>query len=186
MPRDRAGRSTAIAVITPVRPIWAAWLRLDFALLRIFKRLIGQREPSRPVRKLSFINFAHWAVARRVGDRSLPYAYLVFQSNFNGAAPEYFEAFARGLKWRMRGLWGGAYGMPDPANLIEFSEWIRDHWIHASHYYSAYPHASTKIILSALEVTERFIEFARRVPSIEPDRFRDEFERFIASVQGSV
>lgn len=182
-PRDRAGRSTAIIVVTPSRRAWAAWLRFDFAAVALLKWLMRQRGPSRPVLRLSFINFAHWAVVHRVGGRRLPFPYIVFQSNYNGAAPEYFEAFARGLKWRMRGLWGGAYGVPDPSRLLDFAGYIENHWIHSEHYYCAYPQASTKMILSALELRERYDEFAAQAAEVEPDRFRSEFDAFVARVQ---
>src|SRR5437867_1384311 len=99
-----------------------------------------QRVPSRPVRRLSFISFAHWAVVDRMppgrkrGARRLPHPYVLFQSNFNGAAAEYVEAFARGLTWRMRGLWGGAYGVPDPARMVAFTRYIQEHWVATEHY----------------------------------------------------
>jgi hypothetical protein len=182
-PRDSAGRSTAIAVVTPARRAWAAWLRVDFAALKLLKRLMRQHEPSRPVRRLSFITFAHWAVVDRVGGRRLPHPYIVFHSNFNGASAEYFEAFARGLKWRMRGLWGGAYGVPDPNQLVEFANYIDEHWIGSDHYYAAYPQASTKMVLSALELRSHFKDFAARATDLEPDRFVTEFAEFVARVQ---
>jgi hypothetical protein len=184
-PDDTAGRSTAIAVITPLRPAWALWLRVDFVLVALLKLVLRQRAgvPSRPVERLSFISFAHWAVAHRVGGRRLPHPYMVFQSNFNGAPAEYFEAFARGLKWRMRGLWAGAYGVPDPSRLTAFADYIGDHWVHADHYYCAYPQASTKMILAALEVHDRLHDFARRAEAIDPGRFADELADFVATIQ---
>jgi hypothetical protein len=188
--RDTAGRSTAIAVITPARRWWAAWLKAEFAYVAALKRLLRQREPSRPIRKLSFITFAHWALLERVpagagarGARKLPYPYILFQSNFNGAPAEYFEAFARGLKWRMRSLWKGAYGVPDAADLDDFATYIDDNWVHAEHYYCAYPSASTKMVLGALEVRKQFDEFSERFPQMDPTRFRDEFDAFVAKVQ---
>ena len=181
--RNRAGRSTAIAVVTPMRRAWSAWLRLDFAALAALKRAMRQREPSRPVKRLSFISFGRWAIVRRIGDRRLPHPYVVFQSNFNGAAAEYFEAFARGLKWRMRGLWGGAYGVPDAGDLTGFAAYIDRHWVTTEHYYCAYPQASTKMILSALELRRHFEEFADRADAIEPERFGDEFDAFVARIQ---
>ena len=181
--RDRAGRSTAIAVVTPARRWWAGWLRADFAALALVKRVLRQREPSRPVRTLSFISFGRWAVVSEVAGRRLPDPYIVFQSNFNGAAAEYFEAFARGLKWRMRGLWAGAYNVPDPNRLIDFASYIDRHWVATEHYYCAYPQASTKMILSALAVREEFDRFAERADRIEPERFAEELRGFVASVQ---
>jgi hypothetical protein len=122
-------------------------------------------------------------VVGRVGGRRLPHPYIVFHSNYNGAAPEYFEAFARGLEWRMRGLWGGAYGVPDPKRLLDFAQYIDRHWIHSDHYYCAYPQASTKMILSALELRRHYDAFAARAPEIPPDRFEAEFGEFVAQVQ---
>ena len=188
--RDTAGRSTAIAVVTPAPRWWGVWLKGEFAAVAALKRVLRQRGPSRPVRKLSFITFAHWALLERVpagagrrGARRLPYSYIVFQSNFNGAPAEYFEAFARGLKWRMRSLWKGAYGVPDAADLDEFADYIDRNWVPTDHYYCAYPQASTKMVLAALEVRRQFEEFAGGVAHIEPDEFRDKFDAFIAKVQ---
>lgn len=188
--RDTAGRSTAIAVVTPARRWWAAWLKTEFVLVAALKRVLRQKGPSRPVRQLSFITFAHWALVERVpsggrsrGSRKLPHPYIVFQSNFNGASAEYFEAFARGLKWRMRSLWKGAYGVPDPTELDRFAGYIHENWVPAEHYYCAYPSASTKMVLGALEVRSRFDEFAARYEQIDPAAFRDEFEAFVAGVQ---
>lgn len=170
-------------MITPAPRWWAAWLRFEFAALALLKRLMRQRLPSRPVRRLSFISFAHWAVVRRVGGRRLPHPYIVFHSNFNGAAAEYVEAFARGLTWRMRGLWGGAYGVPDPAQPVAFTEYIENHWVGCEHYYCAYPQASTKMVLHALELRAPFADFAARAGSLPPEGFGEELEAFLARVQ---
>jgi hypothetical protein len=187
--RDTAGRSTAIAVLTPAPRWWAAWLKAEFAYVAALKWVLRQRGPSRPIKKLSFIAFAHWALLERMPPasrrraRRLPTPYIVFQSNFNGAPAEYFEAFARGLKWRMRSLWKGAYGVPDPTDLDEFAGYIDRNWVPADHYYCAYPSASTKMVLAALEVRREFNEFARGVPEMDPADFRDEFDAFIARIQ---
>ena len=170
-------------MITPAPRWWTAWLRFEFAALALLKRLLGQDEPSRPVRRLSFIAFAHWAVIDRAGGRRLPHAYILFQSNFNGAAAEYVEAFARGLKWRMRSLWAGAYGVPDPSRTVAFTSYIGDHWVACEHYYCAYPQASTKMILSALELRRHIDDFAALAPQLEPDAFASEFADFVARVQ---
>jgi hypothetical protein len=177
--------------VTPVRWWWAILLRLEFALVALLKRVLRQTLPSRAVRRLSFISFARWALVKRIppeprsGRRGkrLPHSYIVFQSNFYGAPQEYFEAFARGLKWRMRGLWGGAYRVPDPNQLAEFSVYINDAWIPAQHYYAAYPNASTKMVLAAVELRKHFHEFAEQAPELDPDRFAAEYARFLVRVQ---
>jgi hypothetical protein len=196
-PNDVQGRSTAITVVTPVRRWWALWLRADWAALAVLKLALRQRGPSRPVRRLSFISFAHWALVdsvpahgrgrslrlRRRRRRPLPHPYVLFHSNFNGAAHEYFEAFTRGLTIRMRGLWAGAYDIPDPGDLTAFSRYIADRWAGCDHYYAAYPQASTKMVLAALELERRFGDFATRAAELEPEEFEREYERFLSSVQ---
>ena len=190
-PRDRAGRATAIVVATPVRWWWAILLRIEFALVALLKLVLRQTLPSRAVRRLSFISFARWAVLGRVPPqprsgrrgRRLPLSYVIFHSNFNGAPHEYFEAFARGLKWRMRGLWAGAYGVPDPNQLTQFAAHINEHWVPSQHYYSAYPNASTKMVLAAVELRGHFHAFAELAPDLEPQQFAAEYRRFLARVQ---
>ena len=187
---DRAGRSTAIVIVTPIPRWWALFLRLEFRLVALLRRVLRSKLPSRAVRRLSFISFARWAViysvpakARRGRVRRLPHQYVVFQSNFNGRPQEYFEAFARGLKWRMRLLWAGAYGVPDPTDLPAFAAHINAHWIPTAHYYCAYPEASTKMVLAAVELRRHFDELARHASDLEPEQFAAEYRRFLASVQ---
>jgi hypothetical protein len=188
---DRAGRATAIVIVTPIPRWWAIFLRVEFWLVALLRRVLRSKLPSRAVRRLSFISFARWAViynvpvkARRGRVRRLPHPYVVFQSNFNGQAQEYFEAFARGLKWRMRLLWKGAYGVPDPTDLTGFSAHINAHWIPCEHYYCAYPEASTKMVLAAVELRKHFDELSKRARTLEPAEFATEYARFLERVQG--
>ncbi len=169
-----------------MRPWWALYLRADFVLLRALKWLMRQREPARPVKRLSFISFGRWAVIDRIPASlekrratPLPRPYIVFQSNFNGQSHEYFEAFALGLKWRMRGLWRGAYGVPDPSDLGGFSDYVHKHWQPVAHYYAAYPQASTKMVLSALGLRREFDSFADWATRAAPEEFGREFEAFV-------
>jgi hypothetical protein len=183
---DNIGRTTAIAVVTPTRRWWATWLRVDFVALRLLKWAIRQKEPARAVKQLSFISFGRWAVVDRVpaggngAGTPLPHPYILFQSNFNGQSHEYFEAFARGLQWRMRGLWWGAYGVPDPKDLTAFAGYVHKAWEPVDHYYSAYPQASTKMVLSALALRRAFEPFAARAGDLDPDAFEREYADFVA------
>jgi hypothetical protein len=169
-----------------VRGWWAVYLRVDFVLLKWLKWLMRQKEPARAVKRLSFISFGRWAVIGRVPASAekgraerLPHPYIVFQSNFNGQSHEYFEAFALGLKWRMRGLWRGAYGVPDPSDLGGFADYVHNHWQPVAHYYSAYPQASTKMVLSALALRREFESFAARAERAAPEQFAQEFQSFV-------
>lgn len=169
-----------------MRRWWAVYLRVDFILLKGLKRLMRQKEPARAVKRLSFISFGRWAIVDRIpashpkrGSRPLPHPHIVFQSNFNGQSHEYFEAFALGLKWRMRGLWRGAYGVPDPSDLGGFADYVHNQWQPVAHYYSAYPQASTKMVLSALTLRREFDSFAAWTTRAAPNEFRREFDAFV-------
>lgn len=185
---ERVGRTTAITVITPVPGWWRAWLWLSWTYAAVRRRL--RRPPRRRKRgQLLFIHFARWSVFSRVpsgvgrSGRRLPHAYLLFQSNFNGGAKEYVEAFSLVAKWRMRMLWGGAYGVPDPIPVTPFERYILDNAVPTAHYYGAYPEASTKMILGCLELERRLQAFSTRTAQLEPAAFRAEYDRFLVDVQ---
>jgi hypothetical protein len=126
--------------------------------------------------RLSFIHFAHWSVFYRIppGDpkgQRLPHPYLVFQSNFNRGWREYVEAFCYVIPTGVRLNWRGAYGFPSPKPVGPFLEYVDKRFTKSIHHYSAYPDASTRMVISALDARRRFDEFAEE--GFEPPtRFR--------------
>src|SRR5947208_10429763 len=102
-----ASRISPITIISPVRRWWAWWLRLTWPLARRNTLVV------RPLVRLGFINFAHWslfdrvpATAGRRAPRRLPQPYILFESNFNGPAEIYIDAFALVVPLRLGLLWG--------------------------------------------------------------------------------
>ena len=189
---ETLGRWSPLTIFTPVPRWWAAWLRLNWARVRLMARLrrvLRRTAPTRAERtlmELSFVGFAHWAVLDRVppnGGARLPTPYLLFESNFNGAARQYFEAFSRTLTLEMRALWWKAYGPPDPLPAGPFADYILANKLPADHYYCAYPDSSVKMILASLDLRRHYEEFAARAPDLEPDEFDREFRRFLAAIQ---
>jgi hypothetical protein len=175
------GRQHPITIFTPVRRLWALWLSLSWPLARPNPLVV------RPLRQLSFIHFAHWSLVRRVPrrrGRRLPYPYVLFQSNFNGAVDQYVDAFALVVPWRMRLMWGGAYGFPDVTPTGRFKRYVLEHQVPATdHYWSAYPEASTRMIRSALALREPFEAFAAEARDLPPERFAAAWRRFVTEVQ---
>jgi hypothetical protein len=185
---DTVGRTTAIAVISGVPRYWGVWLRFNFVRMRLMRRVRGPSRIDKNLRKLSFIHFAHWAVFDRVppgaeGARRLPYPYLLFQSNFNGGAEEYIEAFSIAVRIGMRALWGRAYHVPPPVPVKPFADYIVENKIPTPYYYAAYPEASTTEVRKALELREKHEEFMRRSAELGPERFASEYDRFLTRVQ---
>lgn len=191
MNRDTLGRWTAITVITPIPWWWAVWLRFNFWRAGLSRRLKGPSRTERDLATLSFIGFAHWGVVARVPARAgflrsrrLRPRCLVFQSNFNGFAAEYIEAFSRILATGMRAIWGGGYGVPGPLPVGPFQEHILRHKLPVGNYYAAYPDSSTKMVLAALEVRRRHEDFQQRVAGMGPTEFGAAYDQLLCDVQG--
>jgi hypothetical protein len=175
---ETVGRWTAITVLTPVPAWWSAWLRLNFRRLERRRRRGRRSRIMGDLESLAFISYAHWGLVRLRSGR-----YLVFQSNFNGAAKQYVEAFARIITWGMRGLWAGATGVPGPLPVAPFEAYILDQRLPVDHYYCAYPEASTKMVLAALELRERHAELARRLPDLDDAAFASTVRDFLVRNQ---
>jgi hypothetical protein len=178
-----------MTVISPVSRAWALWLRLNWARTALSRRL--RRRPGKGAfLRLSSISFVHWGLFDRVPagaargrGRRLPHTYLLFQSNYNGRDDLYIEAFARVIKWQMRMLWSGAYGVPDPSPVAPFQKHIAENDLQPEHYYCAYPEASTRMVRSALELRPQLETFSRESAAFDPQRFASEYERFLTRVQ---
>ena len=177
-------RISPITIISPVRRWWAWWLRLTWPLAR------GNPLVVRPLVRLGFINFAHWslfdhvpAAAERRAVRRLPQPYILFQSNFNGPKELYVDAFSLVVPVRLRLLWGGAYGYPGARPTERFRRFIEQHAVGSEHYWSAYPQASSRMVVSALELRERADRFARGAAALPPDEFAAAYRSFLREVQ---
>lgn len=186
-PGGRDGRATAITVMTPVRPGLGALLTFNFWAMKHITPLTAL------LRSLRFIHFARWAVISDFAYNAPPqkperlrYRYLLFQSNFNGSWAEYIDAFSYLMPIRMFGVWGTSFGFPGAKPVEPFKAYIRRNEYAASHYYSAYPEASTRMILASLELEERFRAFQRSVDGGDPQRFAAEWQWFLTDMQRHV
>lgn len=189
---ETLGRWSPLTIFTPVPRWWAVWLRFNWTrvrLMALLRRALRRTAPTnaeRTLTELSFVSFGHWAAFDRIpakGGERLPTPYLLFTSNFNGAARQYFEAFSRTLTLEMRALWWKAYGPPDPLPAGPFADYILAHKIPADHYYCAYPDSSVKMILASLDLRLHYERFAARAPDLPPDEFDREFRCFLADIQ---
>jgi hypothetical protein len=178
-------RIAPITIASPVPRWWALWLRLTWPLARRNTLII------RPLVRLGFINFAHWSVFDRVPARGsgrparrLPQPYILFQSNFNGPADLYIDAFSLVVRGRLWLLWGGAYGYPGARPMERFKAFIAKHSIETGHYWAAYPDGSSRMVVSALELRRSLDAFSRRAADLPPDEFAAAYRRFLGDVQG--
>ena len=175
------GRATAITVLTPYKPAGRLLLPIVFWVGRNVTATLKK------LQMLSFIHYARWVMVKRFpdgeGGEKLRYPYLMFESNFNGSWDAYIDAFSHIIPSRMRAVWGGAYGFPGPLPVSPFKDYIRRNEFVADHYWSAYPEASTTMVLSALEVQERLRDLVREAETLTPEQFGAAYRDALTDLQ---
>ena len=176
-PRNVDGQAICITVFSAVK--W--WGRLWLPLVFLYARLVPSAHST--LAKLSFIHFARWTLVRRLSGKRLRHPQLFFESNFNGGWQEYIDAFSHILTRGMKLFWGSSYGFPQPLPTGPFKKYIQRHELVASHFYSAYPDATTTIVLSALEVDKALAAFRERTRGMDADAFARAWRVFLAEVQ---
>lgn len=183
-PRNVHGQAIAATVFSTVRRRG----RLFLPLLFLYATLVPRSRAT--LGKLSFIHFARWSLVRRIPFNGPPqrrerlrYAHLYFESNFNGGWEEYIDAFSHVLTRGMQRFWGSSYGFPQPLPTGRFKDYIRRNAIETSHYYSAYPEATTTMVLAALELDRRLAEFGERARDLEPEAFAAAWRDLLTDVQ---
>ena len=182
---DNRPRISPITVVTPARRLWSWWLRLTWPSANRGLWI------KRPVLRLQFIHVAHWGLIDRLPAslapgraRRLPTPYILFQSNFDGRASEYAEAFALEMPWRIRGLWGGAYGFPGPQPSNDFVSYVLDHAVHEPyHYYARDPTGTVRTVGAALALGESFDRFRNEASGLDPDAFARAWREFLTREQ---
>lgn len=184
---NREGKVQAITVLTPVKPWWTIWLRILFWIAGHFKSFTA------PLRQLSFIHYARWNIIDGIPYNGAPqkpeklhYKYLLFTSNFNGTWDAYIDAFSYTVPQRMSQIWGSSYGFPGPLPVQPFKDYIRRNEFEANHYYSAYPSATTTVVLSALELRNQFAAFQERTRGMQAEEFKRAYEGFLTDMQKHV
>jgi hypothetical protein len=145
---------------------------------------------TKKLRQLSFIHYAHWGIVRSTSDNHQPHDadsecdYLLVASNFNGTWDEYIEVFSEVVPWRIWAIWTSCSDFPGPRPPERLKEYVRKNEVAASHYYTAYPEASTTLVLSALELRDRFDRFARGVSEgVASEDFHAAWRAFLTDVQ---
>jgi hypothetical protein len=173
-----SGRASPLTVLTPLPRLWYRPLR---AVLRV-RRWLGQ---SRRLRAMSFIHFAHWVTIDRFPgeQRRTRYAYLLFQSNFDGSRSGYVDAFSVVIPLRMALLWGTSFGFPGARPPAPFRRYIDRNDIRPDHYYRAYPDASVTEIAAALRVDELFRTVVQPVVDTDAATFATAWRRFVAAAR---
>ncbi|HEY1516246.1 MAG TPA: hypothetical protein VGF91_07495 [Solirubrobacteraceae bacterium] len=178
------GQAIAITVFSTVKPLGRFLLPLVFWFATTFPKASGT------LGRLSFIHFARWTLVRKIPfngapqrEEKLNYPRLFFESNFNGGWEEYIDAFSHILTRGMKVFWGTSFGFPQPLPTAPFKDYIRNNQIVASHFYGAYPEATTTMVLSALELAPKLETFRAGAANMSPEMFAEKWRAFLADVQ---
>ncbi len=107
-------------------------------------------------KKLPTIHFARWVVF----DNDTR---LLFTSNFDGSWEAYLRDFSLDAPDEMDAVFNACEGYPEKGcrDFEAFKQFARDNQVPTNLFYSAYPHASVKAVLRALEVkklTDDFVD----------------------------
>jgi hypothetical protein len=182
---DHDGQATAVSIIARLRSWGAPWYAALFFGARHIERVTA------PMRSQQFIHFCHWMVLSSIPDKDgtpkrLPRPILWFESNYDGDVVRYMDTFARVIPWRMRAAWTPTEGFPDVFPPGPFHQWTTDNAYETTHYWSAYPEATTRDVGRALRVHKAFGALPAPGRAITPDEFALEWVGFLASVQGDL
>jgi hypothetical protein len=162
-------RVTPLTIFVPLKFGGATWMRL----LLWSARYVGF--VTAPLRTLSFIHYARWTV--------LPGRWLHFESNFDGDLPQYIDTFAHALRWRMRLAWGMGKGYPGLVPADGYARWSDANTFAESHYYAAYPEASTTMVGAGLRLQPRVQELLASTDGADPETFAVAYHQFLTRVQ---
>jgi hypothetical protein len=179
-------RGCAIALTAFSAVKW--WGRIELpVLIEVLRRFPGSLGK---LRKLSFIHAARWSLFSEIPyngppqpQRRLRSAHLYFESNFNGGWEEYIDAFSYVLKNGMWAFWGSSFGFPGALPPRPFKDYVRRNEIAASHYYAAYPEATTTMILAALQVQPRLEQLKWQATWMSPTEFAEAWHAFLTETQ---
>ena len=163
-------RATPLTVLSPIRWWWALWIRLSWPIARRVPLVAA------PLRRLSFIHFARWALVPR---RS-----LLFLTSFDGSDIQYIEAFVRVVPGRINGLYRGATGFPGPRRFGPVARYIYEHNHTPEHFWIAHPEASTRMVSQALALARLYAAREARLDGADAKQFAREWRRFLHASQG--
>ena len=173
---------TPLTVLSPVPRWWSWWVRLTWLVAAVIGGCV-----QRPLRNLSFIQFAHWSLVARwprdpavSPDRAAPRT-LVFLTNFDGSGIQYIDAFVRMVPDQIQAVYAGARDFPGAFRFRPVARYIADHCHPVDHFYAAHPDETTRSIARAHELRERFARFERDVRGADARRFEREWRRFLDS-----
>lgn len=184
LPGNRLGRLFCLTLFTPIRRQWVPVLAAGLWIAKWVP--MAQRH----ILQFNFIHFVRWTIVRELPHSGPPserdrlnYAYLFFESNFDGPWQHYIDAFAYCIPFDIGFVWGRGPAFPSPPPAEPLKKWIAMNSMEGGTYYCAYPNESTRMVMSAVAVEEALNDFVAASAGLGPDEFKLRYERCLSSIQ---
>lgn len=182
-PGNTLGRVVCLTLFTPIRPQWIPVLRAALWLAKYVP--VAQQH----ILQFNFIHFVRWTIVKELpyhapqARERLKYQYLFFESNFDGPWQHYIDAFAYCIPADIRLVWGRGPAFPSPPPAEPLKRWIAMNSMEGGTYYCAYPHASTRMVKSALATRDRLKRLVAESRTAGPGEFMEQYEQFLTDLQ---
>ena len=183
---DTVGRAGMITVLTALEPLDALRLRALFALTRHFPQLGG-------LGPLKSVYFTRWSVLT-----SLPYngppqvreqlghGRLLWETVYSAPTEPYVEAFVHAVGTKVRRIWGRSYGFPDSGSVTALAGYIGSLAVPGAYGWSAYPEATVRTVLAALDVAREHRHLAQAARTASPQEFAVLYRGFLDRRKGDL
>ena len=183
---DVLGRARALSVLTSLRWYGPVLLRLRFALTRLIPGLVR-------ISDLRSVYFTRWTILRSIPYNGPPQSperatspSLLWESAFSAPMDPYIESFVQAIGGQIQALWSSSRGFPGTTSVADLRDYIEDNSTPGAYWYSAYPTASVRMVLAALEIQREhaFLQTAARDSS--PGEFENAYHGFLTRQQGNL
>jgi hypothetical protein len=176
---DASGRAHAISLLTPLKPYGVPWLRVQFAVTRIWPKLAG-------IAPLTSLYFSRWSLLTRLpsGDPATAgprpeHPYLVWETDYSAPREPYVESFVHSIGTQINLLWKSSYGFPGTRSVAALAGYLGDHTVPGAYFWFAYPAASVRMVLSALAVAREHRFLAQAAETADPREFAVLYRGFL-------
>jgi hypothetical protein len=181
-----AGKVYAINVITPIR-----WY-LSWVNKLIFKVTPHVPQKLQGLITLSLIHYARWVIIDRKRfphlhpeqpKENLNYSYMLFFSNFNGSWDQYIDSFTFAIPGGLDMFWKWNVRYPHSVALTPFHKYIQYNQVETTHFYSAYPLATSNDVKSARKLKAALIDFNTNYGDTDDAVFQKQYNALLRNLQ---
>ena len=186
-----AGKAYAMNTVSPIR-WYTAWInRLIFyvAQLPVFSSAL------KGLATLSLIHYARWAIvsprrfprlASSQPEETIKYTYMFFFSNFNGSWTQYVDSFHMSIPSGLDLFWKLNVKYPGSVPLQPFHEYITHNQVWTSHYYNAYPTATSNDVKAATRIKVGLQNFIANEAVESPADFKRNYDKLLNTLQNDL